>query len=254
MCCDPCSNRRLAPCHKRLDLSRRVQAPELMDGPCAYEELRDCLRHLGSVNRLLRTHSPTLRWLQSVIPRRATSAPCHILDVGCGGGDMLRRIEQWAQRVGVAVRLTGVDINPQAARAAREMTPTGSLIRWLVGDAYSFDTERMPVDIVISSLTAHHLNDDEIVRFVRWMESVAATGWFLNDLYRSRIAAVGFKALAGAMGWHQFVRHDGPVSVLRSFRPQEWWFYMQAAGIAREAVSMERFWPVRICVGRSKVS
>ncbi len=93
----------------------RAQLTELMDEPTSYEELRDCLHDLERVNRVLSAYRPTLQWL------RQFSAPqLHIVDVGCGGGDMLRRIEEWARRRLLTVQLTGIDLNPYAqARGTR---------------------------------------------------------------------------------------------------------------------------------------
>jgi len=36
------------------------------------------------------------------------------------------------------------------------------------------------VDIVVSSLMAHHLEDEEIVALLRWMEATAQVGWFIT--------------------------------------------------------------------------
>ncbi len=66
------------------------ELPELMDGDCSYEEFRDCLRSLEQVNRWLLGYRPTLAWLERLPPKR--HEPVHILDVGSGGGDLLRQI------------------------------------------------------------------------------------------------------------------------------------------------------------------
>jgi SAM-dependent methyltransferase len=65
----------------------------------------------------------------------------HIVDVGCGGGDMLRRIERWAAQKRVSVKLTGVDLNPNAIRAAREFTRGESRIEWVAGEAHSLNPD-----------------------------------------------------------------------------------------------------------------
>ena len=105
------------------------------------------------------------------------------------------------------------------------------------------------IDVVISSLFTHHLSDAEIVSFLQWMEHVAVRGWFINDLRRGRNPYYGFKLLANAMRWHRFVRHDGPVSIRRSFTPQDWLRYMNEAGIASSnTVNIFDAWPGRLCV------
>jgi SAM-dependent methyltransferase len=238
-----------------IDFSQRVsprELPELMDGDCSYEEFRDCLRSLEQVNRWLLGYRPTLAWLGELarLPRDEHE-PVHILDVGSGGGDLLRQIAAWARRRGIAVQLTGIDLNPYAARAATESTPKESGIEWVTGDALAYRPER-PVDIVVNSLMAHHLEDGEIISLLKWMEAAARTGWFINDLERSERSCQMFGWLAGAVGWHRFVRHDGPVSFRRAFREEDWVRLLTAAEVPRNAVTVEHWRPGRLCVGRWK--
>lgn len=232
-----------------MNFETRADLSEWMDEPCSYEQFRDCLHDLDQVNRLTFAYRPTLHWLSRFL--RPGSPAVHIVDVGCGGGDMLRRIERWAQTNRIAVRLTGIDLNPYAARAAREFTPSSSAIQWVTGDAFSFKPSA-PIDLTISSLFTHHLPDHGIVHFVRWMEHTAVRGWFINDLHRERLPYYGFQALAAVMRWHPFVRHDGPISIRRAFRHADWHRYLDAAGIARSHVELTTFRPARLCVSRVK--
>jgi 2-polyprenyl-3-methyl-5-hydroxy-6-metoxy-1,4-benzoquinol methylase len=175
----------------------------------------------------------------------------HIVDVGSGGGDLLRQIAGWARRRGIAVRLTGIDLNPYAARAAAEFTLKELGIEWVTGDALVYRPKK-PVDIVVSSLMAHHLEDEEIIALLRWMESTAQAGWFINDLERSQRSSRMFGWMAQAAGWHRFVRHDGPVSFRRAFREEDWTRLLAAAEVPRNAVTVEHWRPGRLCVGRWK--
>lgn len=220
-----------------------------MDEPCEYKQFRDCLRDLEKVNRITGAYRPTLRWLEQFA--ETGGEPLHIVDVGCGGGDMLRKIESWAGRRSLSVRLTGIDLNPFAARAAREFTGGGSAIEWVTGDAFSYQPP-MPISVVISSLFTHHLRDAEIVNFLVWMESVAQRGWFINDLHRKVPPYYGFKTLAWVMRWHRFVRHDGPVSIRRSFLREDWERHCAAAGLRDSETRILEVRPARLCVSRVK--
>jgi SAM-dependent methyltransferase len=232
----------------QIDFSQRVSPrdlPELMDGDVSYEDFRDCLRSLETVNRWLLGYRPTLAWLDQVVP--TSSDPVHIFDVGCGGGDMLRQIAGWARKRGIAVQLTGIDLNPFAARAASESTPKELGITWVTGDAMLYRPEK-PVDIVISSLMAHHLENDEIVALLGWMEATVQVGWFVNDLERSKRSSRMF----GWVRWHWLVRHDGPVSFRRAFREEDWVRLLAAAEVPQASVTVEKWRPGRLCVGRWK--
>ena len=230
----------------RVDLSERVsprELPELMDGPCTYEELRDCLRSLRRVNRWLLGYRPTLAWLEG-LPRNSPE-PIHIVDVGSGGGDLLCEIAKWCKKRGVTVRLTGIDLNHYATRAAIESTPTALGISWVTGDAMQYPS-RPKVDVIVSSLMTHHLENDGIVALLRWMDATAQSGWFINDLERLEWS---YRMFSWAR-WHPTVRHDGPVSFRRAFRSEDWYRLLAEAEIPREAVTLEHWRPGRLCVGR----
>lgn len=236
------------PSSAQVDFSRRAsprELPELMDGDLSYEDFRDCLRSLQTVNRWLLGYRPTLAWLDRAL--RGSNDPVHIVDVGCGGGDLLRRIAIWARKQGIAVELKGIDLNPYAARAAAESTPHGLGIGWVTGDAMAYRPEK-PVHIVVSSLMAHHLEDEEIVTLLRWMEATVEVGWFINDLERAKWSSRIF----GLGRWHPIVRHDGPVSFRRAFRKEDWARLLAAAEIPKDAVTVETWRPGRLCVGRRK--
>jgi 2-polyprenyl-3-methyl-5-hydroxy-6-metoxy-1,4-benzoquinol methylase len=236
----------------QVDFSRRVsprEVPELMDGDCSYEDFRDCLRSLEKVNRWLLGYRPTLAWLERL--SHGSRDPVHIVDVGSGGGDLLRQIAGWARRRGLAVRLTGIDLNPYAACAAAESTPKELGIEWVTGDALMYRPEK-PVDIVVSSLMAHHLEDEEIITLLRWTEATAQVGWFINDLERSEWSCRMFGRLGRMVGWHRYVRHDGPVSFRRAFWEEDWVRLLAAAEVPQEAVTVEQWRPGRLCVGRWK--
>jgi SAM-dependent methyltransferase len=230
----------------RADLA---EFPELMDQPCSRDEMRACLRDLARVNRWLMAYRPTLNWLESLNLRgRGT---IRILDVGCGYGDTLRRVEQRAKERGIAVELTGLDLHPDITAIAAEATPTGSGIRWITGDVFDHPIDER-VDVVISSLFTHHLTDADAARFLRWMEDNATVGWFVNDLSRAPIPYHLFRWFARAMRLHPFVRHDGPVSIARAFRPEDWRGLCAAAGLGENEYRLLSYKPARLCVSRTK--
>jgi SAM-dependent methyltransferase len=230
------------------DLSARSPESELMDAEGTdYETFRDCLRDLARVNVLSAGYRPTLGFLDRLRRqgRLGVGRPVEILDVGSGYGDLLRMVDRWALGHGIVVRLTGVDLNPWSARAAREATPQGRPIRWVTGDI--FDQDRQ-ADVIVSSLFTHHLDDALAVRFLRWMEARASVGWFINDLHRHALPYRTFGTLAAMLRLHRFVRHDGPVSFARAFVPEDWRRLLTEAGITEAEI--RRWFPFRLCVGR----
>ena len=232
------------------DFGRRAQLTERMDEPCTREELRACLRDIARVNRWLLAYRPILGWFDSLELHRFDE-PIRVLDVGCGYGDLLRRIEQWAKARHVAVELTGMDLNPDATIIAAEVTNASSPIEWVQGDIFSY-APRKPAHLVVSSLFTHHLMGADVVRFLQWMELHATMGWFVSDLVRHPTPYRLFQLLAKAMRLHPFVQYDGPVSIRRAFVPEDWQRMCTAAGLNRSDIEIRGYTPGKLCVSRRK--
>ncbi|HXR40314.1 MAG TPA: methyltransferase domain-containing protein [Terracidiphilus sp.] len=235
-----------------LDFSQRASLTELMDEPCSREVLRACLRDIARTNRWTLAYRPLFHWLNAVAEALpAFEGPLRILDVGCGYGDGLRRVEQWAQARSLAVDLTGLDLNPDATAVAIEASPPSCRIKWVTADIVTY-TPPQPPHLVVSSLFTHHLSEDQIVQFLRWMELHAEIGWFINDLSRAPIPYHLFRVFAKLMRLHPFVQYDGPVSIARSFILADWRSMCAAAGFRDGDVAIRPFKPARLSVARRK--
>jgi 2-polyprenyl-3-methyl-5-hydroxy-6-metoxy-1,4-benzoquinol methylase len=236
------------------DFHRRAQLAERMDEPCTREELRACLRDIARVNRWLLAYRPVLQWLDSLdLARFGTEMgePVRILDVGCGYGDVLRRVERWARDRRIAVELTGIDLNPDATAIAAESSESSSAIRWVAADVFAYATEKPP-HLVVSSLFTHHLTDAEVVRFLRWMEGQAEAGWFVSDLVRHPTPYRLFRLLAKGTRLHPFVQYDGPVSIARAFVEEDWRKLCAEAGLSEGDIAIRGYTPGKLCVMRRK--
>jgi 2-polyprenyl-3-methyl-5-hydroxy-6-metoxy-1,4-benzoquinol methylase len=228
-----------------IDFSRRATTPELMDADdLAPETYAAVIGDLARVNTITMARPITLRWLAGATRGVAGFS---LVDVGFGHGDMLRAIAGWARGRGLAARLTGVDLNPRSAPVAAAASDPALGIVYVTGAAEAL--EERP-DFIISSLVAHHMADDELVGFIKWMEATAVRGWFINDLHRHWLAWAGFRALAALFGWHEIVRHDGALSVRRAFVRSDWEGLLARAGV--KGVEVRWHLPFRWGVGRVK--
>jgi 2-polyprenyl-3-methyl-5-hydroxy-6-metoxy-1,4-benzoquinol methylase len=250
-------------------LAQRAIAEELMDADDLDAATYAAVVHdLAKVNTLTLARRPTLAFL-AAIQRNAAMAwraqaertpgvehqflrppktAIKILDVGFGDGDMLRTIEKWGRSRHVDLTLVGIDLNPRSAPAARAGTPNDVAIDYRTGDYESCAGEGW--DVILSSLVAHHMTHDQLIAFLRFMDDHARVGWFVNDLHRHGFAYRGFPLLATLMRWHPIVRHDGQLSIARSYRPGEWPPLLQEAGVD-DAIIARRF-PFRLCVAKHR--
>lgn len=234
-------------------LATRATADELMDADDLDEGTYSAVvRDLAQVNTLTMARRPTLAFLADVVRRKLGQSndpatkrvSLKILDVGFGDGDMLRAVHHWGAARSIDLTLVGIDLNPRSAPAARSRTPGAMRIDYRTGDYESCAGEGY--DCVLSSLVAHHMTPTQLIAFLRFMDRESESGWFVNDLHRHGFAYVGFPLLATLMRWHPIVRHDGRLSIARSYRPDEWPVIFEKAGITGATVA--RVFPFRLCV------
>ena len=223
-------------------LEERARGEELMDADdLDAATYADVMRDLARVNTVTLASRPTLSFLDRAV---RDDRKLRLLDVGYGDGDMLRRIARWAERRGIDAELVGVDLNPRSEPAARSHTPPDLPIRYVTGN---YEEMGNGWDAIVSSLVVHHMTGAELVAFLRFMEA-NASAWFVNDLHRHAFAWSGFPLLARLARWHPIVRHDGTLSIARSYRPSDWPPILAEAGISDTRIF--RAFPFRLCVER----
>lgn len=235
-----------------LDFGRRSNESELMDTEVVdFALFHQCLQQLEIVNILSLAYRPTLRWLRQTLSEASPGEKISILDVGSGGGDMLRRIWKYLRRSGFSTDLAGVDLNPWSKRSAEETTPAAMNITYETSDIFAFDPSRH-ADFIISCNFTHHLTDEELVRFIHWMEAHATRGWFINDLHRHWLPYYFIKSVFNALPFNRMMRNDGPISISRAFRAPDWRRILDQAGIPASRRSIRWFFPFRYVVACRK--
>jgi ubiquinone/menaquinone biosynthesis C-methylase UbiE len=209
---------------------QRSYQKELLDrDDIPFTHIRRNLQELAFINRYLGGHAITLRGVKRVVQPLAEEGEVHIAEIGCGGGDNLQAVKRWAEKRGVKIRLTGVDINPECIAFARQQ-PANRDIRFICSDykdAVFADTPHL----LFSSLFCHHFSDDELVFMLQWMHRNCRRGFFINDLHRHPLAYYSIKLLTRLFSKSYLVKNDAPLSVSRGFRKKEWQQYFEQAGI-----------------------
>lgn len=194
----------------------------------ADEEIWKVLTELDTINRFLGGYQVTLKALSELLtPTRSW----HILDVGCGGGDNLRVISQWAEKKGLNLKLTGLDINPACLEYAQKMSKRSSLskdIEWIACDYRDWN---QPVDLIVSSLFCHHLDALQFQEFLQWTKNTAGYAFLINDLHRHPLAWSAISILTRILSRSRLVQYDAPLSVARSFTRSELQTAFSEAGL-----------------------
>ena len=203
-----------------VDLSRRAaNLPEQMDDPqCDSARLWNTYRQFAEINRRVSGWRSIYR--QILRPAwKASSAPS-VLDIGFGGGDILRALHRWCAVDGISLQVTGIDPEPRAlAFAAEAGGPPGATLR--CARASDLVRARARFDVVISNNVLHHLEPDALRAFLADSGRLAVRVAAHNDLRRSRAAWFLFQIWAKDHFLHSFTVPDGLVSLRRSYTAPE---------------------------------
>jgi 2-polyprenyl-3-methyl-5-hydroxy-6-metoxy-1,4-benzoquinol methylase len=207
---------------------QRSTHKELIDDyAIPFTDIKRNMQELDFINQKLGGHVITLRGFKQLVNN--TSEVLHVVEIGCGGGDNLRVIRNWAKGHGLMVALTGIDINAQCIAYAESLPENGG-IQFICSDYRDVKFSVTP-DVVFSSLFCHHFTNEELIKMLHWMKANSRLGFFINDLHRHPMAYYSIKLLTQLFSKSYLVKNDAPLSVKRGFTKKEWRQLFAAAGI-----------------------
>lgn len=203
-----------------LNFGRRSDELELMDADDApLDELRRTFREISLINRRLGGHAATLGALDALTPPETRRL--RVLDVGCGDGEAASLIQEWAAARGIAAEVFGIDLSAASVRLADERRRPG--LTFFSENLFDLDPTET-YDIVHAGLMLHHCPGDSArgaARALKAMYERARLGVAVNDLHRHPLAYHAIRLLTGIFSRNRLIRHDAPLSVLRSFSRTE---------------------------------
>lgn len=219
---------------QRPDFSRRSTELEIMDDlNCAGEVVDQTLRELEIINRWLGGNRLTMHAVAKMLKqaKNKTGAPIFIADLGCGSGDMLKRIADLGRRHGLPMQLTGIDANPHIIAVARKNCSTYPEITFEAIDVLGNDFRQRKFDIIIGTLFFHHFSDNTLVALFTRIKEQATLGIIINDIHRHWLAYHSIRLLTQLFSRSDMVKFDAPLSVLRAFNRYELEVLLSQSGI-----------------------
>ncbi len=197
---------------------KRATEPERIDtGDYTPEEYQTFLREIAFINR----HFGDGRALKKTLLREIEDKDLRsfsVLDVGCGSGELLRMIAEYADSTNRRAMLVGIDLNPISSSTTHTESADFRAISSVQGDAFQLPFADNAFDYAISSLFFHHLTDDQIPIGLQEMSRVARHGIVVIDLHRDVVPFIGYKLLCAAFRISPLVRQDGSLSIRKGFK------------------------------------
>lgn len=196
-------------------------------------ELRSNLRDMARLNRLPGGVGTSV----AAVCRLLDGSPLPVLDIGAGYGDFARRL---TRARGVRVVLS--DLRPDILAIARAGSRDAALFDFVEADARDLPFADGSMSVVHASLVMHHLDPADAALALREMRRVASRGVVINDLRRSRFALAATALPVLALSRSPVTRHDGVLSVRRSYTLAELDGLAASAGLAR-VTRTASWWP-----------
>ncbi|HWA33612.1 MAG TPA: methyltransferase domain-containing protein, partial [Cyclobacteriaceae bacterium] len=177
--------------------SNRSAGIEIMDDlNCHGAVVDQTLRELEFINKWLGGNAVTLDAVDQLtkgLEQRAIS----IADLGCGSGDMLRLLSDWASKKNIKVQLTGIDANPHIIDFAKRRCADHPEIAFEAVDIFSPEFKNKTFDIVVGTLFYHHFESEKLTNFFSDLKHQTRVGIVINDIHRHWLAYYSIRLLTG---------------------------------------------------------
>ncbi len=198
--------------------SRNTDLIEIMDDPDCDE--RGLHRTYDWFSRL----NPWLaRWRSlynsHLSPLMAPDRTTTILDIGCGGGDLLRLIDDMSRAENKSVSLTGIDPDKRAIDYALARTESDRISYHAIHSSELVD-QGLSFDIVVSNHVLHHLDDPALNVLLEDSATLSRSLALHNDICRDDLAWLSFIPV-GLAARGSFIMTDGLRSIRRSWHPDD---------------------------------
>lgn len=205
-----------------LNMEHRYLGPEKLDDhELSGEKLRKTLRHLAWINKLLGNYTSVRKELFGMARNFPTDRPLRVVDLGCGGGDLICHLHQKAKKKGINLEFIGIDKNPNTLQYAREKTVNNDSIQFLEADILSADFIVPPCDFLISSHFVYHFGDLELKRFLNRNMQHVSQGLIFSELRRSGLSYRLFFFLGPLLFPGSHTVSDGLIAIRRAFTTAE---------------------------------
>ncbi len=200
----------------------RTEAPEIMDDFAMEGEiLSDALDKIASINQLLGGNSITIDGIKILLDEKDKAVVYKIIDIGCGNGDMLRKIADFGIENNFNFQLKGIDANQYTINYAKKLSDLYPNIAYSCVNIFDKSFDNLTYDIALLTLTLHHFSEDEILSLLEKINKMSKIGIVINDLQRSKVAYRLFQILAKVCRLNKMSKEDGLVSILRGFTNQD---------------------------------
>jgi 2-polyprenyl-3-methyl-5-hydroxy-6-metoxy-1,4-benzoquinol methylase len=246
------------------NLSYRSNEKELIDDlELDNDALRENLEELALINKYLGGNQVTISGLSSLIFDARNSmfdirksnikhlksdngnqtsniehqtSKLTIADLGCGGGDMLIVMANWAKKQNLNAQFIGIDANDFMIDFAKKRTANYQNISYLHQNIFAEEFKQHQFDIVTMTLFCHHFDDESLIKILQQFRKQTRLGVVINDIHRHWFAYHSIAWITKLFLKSYLVKNDAKLSVWRAFRKKDLENIVQKAGFTNYSI------------------
>lgn len=232
--------------------TRSAEKEKLDDLSLQGEPLHKALKSLAWINRWFGNQRAVINAILSICEKE--KKPLHIIDLGCGGGDLILAVAKALRKKGIEFTITGIDGNANSLGYAEINCAGFAEIKFLHADILNDEFKIEPCDILISSHFIYHFSEEGLIRFLRNNSPVIARAIIFSELERRRFAILLFKLGRFLLPISKLAKQDGLLAIKRSFTKKEWLSILQKTGISSFSLQRVPLFRIRLVIFSAKRS
>jgi 2-polyprenyl-3-methyl-5-hydroxy-6-metoxy-1,4-benzoquinol methylase len=210
------------------------------------EDLHKALQSLAWINRWFGNHRAVIRAIHRVYNKEKKML--HIVDLGCGGGDLALAVAKSLRKHKIKCSITGIDGNAHTLAYAQKKCRGFPEINFLLDDILDKEFSIQSCDMLISSHFMYHFNEAVLIWFLRNNLSTISTAVIFSELKRNGFVMGLFKISSFLLPISNLAKEDGLLAIKRSFTKKEWLSIMQETGIGSYRIQNEPIFRILLTI------
>lgn len=208
--------------------------------------LHGALQSLEWINRWFGNHQSVVKSINRIC--RKEKKTVSVIDLGCGGGDLIAAVAKAFQDKQIPFSILGIDGNSHTLQYAKQKCRRYKGIHFLQADILNDKFNLPPCDILISSHFMYHFTEDGLIRFLGQHLPNTSTAVIFSELERHPFAMFLFKFFSFVLPISKLAKADGLLAIQRSFTKKEWLIILQKAGVKKFSLRRVPFFRIQLII------
>lgn len=199
---------------------RSLQKEQLDDLNLSGQKLHQTLDELAFINQFLGNYRAIRKAIFKVVSN-TSQTNFHIIDIGCGGGDVLIFLAKKFRKKSIKATFLGIDGNKNSLQYASQRAADFPEIQFQQADLLAADFQLPECDVLMTTHFLYHFDNHKVIRFLQQHSNQIKLAFLASELERNVIAYWCFQLFSPFLGFSKLTKEDGALAIQRAFSKKE---------------------------------